>query len=537
MDGISRRDLFGSAGAAMMAPAIATSAPLAPRRDWGVGFEGQRCADRGDGTFLNPILAGSYPDPSILRDVADYYLTFSSFEADPGLMIWHSRDLVNWRPFSVALPAPLGSVFAVDLIKHQGRYYIYIPFIPTAWSTRVRDSAAIYVIHADRIDGPWSEPVDTGIRGYIDPGHAVGEDGRRYLFLSAGHRVALSDDGLKAVGPVEKVYHGWRYPDDWVVEAYALEGPKNFRRGDYFYLVSAVGGTAGPPTGHMVIAARSRSIHGPWENCPHNPIVRTQSATEAWWSRGHASLVQGPANDWWMVYHGFENGFRTLGRQTLLDRVEWTADGWFRAVGGDLSRPMAKPRGGSAQPHGLPRSDDFSVSALGKRWTFHAPQKDEAKRAAFGPDGLLLTARGSGPHDGSPLTGGAGDRSYEVQVDVELEGAATGGLLLFLSNRLFLGIAIDGDRMITYGGGGQHHWREKAPPARRMYLRLENREHIVTFHYSLDGKTWVRHGLRLESSGYNLNTSVPGQGESLRPALFASGDGAVRFRNYRYRAI
>lgn len=537
MDGISRRDLFGSAGAAMLAPAIATSAPLAPRRDWGVGFEGQRCADRGDGTFLNPILAGSYPDPSILRDGADYYLTFSSFEADPGLMIWHSRDLVNWRPFSVALPAPLGSVFAVDLIKHQGRFYIYIPFIPTAWSTRVRDSAAIYVIHADRIDGPWSEPVDTGIRGYIDPGHAVGEDGRRYLFLSAGHRVALSDDGLKAVGPVEKVYDGWRYPDDWVVEAYALEGPKIFRRGDYFYLVSAVGGTAGPPTGHMVIAARSRSIHGPWENCPHNPIVRTKSATEAWWSRGHASLVQGPANDWWMVYHGFENGFRTLGRQTLLDRVEWTPDGWFRAVGGDLSRPIAKPRGGSAQPHGLPRSDDFSVSALGTRWTFHAPQKDEAKRAAFGPDGLLLKARGSGPHDGSPLTGAAGDRSYALEVDVELEGAATCGLLLFLSNRLFLGIAINGDRMITYGGGGQHHWQEKAPPARRMYLRLENREHIVTFHYSLDRKTWVRHGLRMESSGYNVNTSVPGQGESLRPALFASGDGAVRFRNYRYRAI
>lgn len=127
--------------------------------------------------------------------------------------------------------------------------------------------------------------------------------------------------------------------------------------------------------------------------------------------------------------------------------------------------------------------------------------------------------------------------SDALQVDVELDCAATGGLLLFLSSRLFLGIAIDGDRMITYGGGGQHHWREKAPPARRMHLRLENREHIVTFHYSLDGKNWVRHGLRLESSGYNVNTSVPGQGESLRPALFASGDGAVRFRNYRYRAI
>ena len=69
---------------------------------------------------------------------------------------------------------------------------------------------------------------------------------------------------------------------------------RSSRRGDYFYMVTAVGGTAGPPTGHMVIAARSHSIHGPWENCPHNPLVRTTDAREKWWSRGHATLVEGP---------------------------------------------------------------------------------------------------------------------------------------------------------------------------------------------------------------------------------------------------
>ena len=92
--------------------------------------------------------------------------------------------------------------------------------------------------------GPWSEPVDLGIRGRIDPGHVVGEDGERYLFLSAGYRVRLTPDGLATAGPVEKVYDGWKYPDDWVTEAYALEGPKMLRRGDWFYMVSAVGGTA-----------------------------------------------------------------------------------------------------------------------------------------------------------------------------------------------------------------------------------------------------------------------------------------------------
>ena len=75
---------------------------------------------------------------------------------------------------------------------------------------------------------------------------------------------------------------------------FAPEGPKIVRRGDWFYLITAVGGTSGPPTSHMVIVARSNSIHGPWEHCPHNPLVRTQSADEPWWSRGHATLVEGP---------------------------------------------------------------------------------------------------------------------------------------------------------------------------------------------------------------------------------------------------
>ena len=64
----------------------------------GRGFEGQRTADLGDGTYLNPIMAGDHPDPSILKDGDDYYMTFSSFDAYPGLVIWHSRDLVNWEP-------------------------------------------------------------------------------------------------------------------------------------------------------------------------------------------------------------------------------------------------------------------------------------------------------------------------------------------------------------------------------------------------------------------------------------------------------
>jgi xylan 1,4-beta-xylosidase len=378
---VSRRDallatasaaLAGGLSEARAAPPAPPATP-APAPDWRRGFDNQRVADLGDGRFLNPLIAGDHPDPTILKDGADYYMTFSTFDSYPGLIIWHSRDLVNWRPVGPALHRNIGSVWAPELCKHKGRYYLYIP-VKASPNTS-------YVIWADRIEGPWSDPIDLNLPNHIDPGHAVGEDGSRWLFLSGGDRVRLTDDGLATVGQPEHVYDPWHYPDDWDVEGFSPEGPKILRHKDWFYLVTAVGGTAGPPTGHMVIAARSRSIHGPWENCPANPIVRTVDRAEKWWSRGHATLVEGPDGSWWSVYHGYENGYWTLGRQTLLDPVQWTADGWFRMTGGDLSQPIAKPRGGQAGPHGQPLSDDFRALHVGSRWNFFKPAPQEAQRA------------------------------------------------------------------------------------------------------------------------------------------------------------
>jgi len=533
----SRREAIKRALAAgtALAPVAGTAATRAPA--WGAGFDGQRKADLGQGDYLNPVLAGDHPDPTILKDGDDYWMTFSSFEALPALTIWHSRDLVNWVPVASALQRALGSVFAVDLCRHAGRYYLYVPVIPTAVSTGLDGQPGIYVIHAEHPTGPWSEPVSLGIAGYIDPGHVVGEDGRRYLFLSGISRVRLRADGLATDGPIEPAYDGWHYPDDWVTEAYALEGPKLLRRGDWFYLVSAVGGTAGPPTSHMVIVARSRSVHGPWQNCPHNPIVRTRSASERWWSRGHASLVQGPQGDWWLVYHGYENGYRTLGRQMLLEPVAWKADGWPRALGGDLSRPLRKPRGGQPGPHGAPLSDDFSVPRFGRQWSFYDPGAREPQRARLDAGALVIQGKGRSPADCSPLTCVVGDHAYEISVELELSGAAHGGLLLFYGRRLFCGMGHDGQRMSTWRSGlEQGFWREPAGIGTRWQLRIVNDHHIVTMHYRRDaGQPWTRHGLRMDTSGHDTNAAD--ELLSLRPALFAAGDGEVRFRDFRYRAL
>lgn len=487
--------------------------------------DGRRCADQGNGTFLNPVVAGDHPDPTILKDGQDYYMTCSSFLACPGIVIRHSRDLVNWTPVCTALQQPLGSVWAMDLVKYQGRYFIYIPAMGDTGSS-------IHVIHADCITGPWSDPVDLQLPGCIDPGHAVGEDGKRYLFVNGIRRIGLTDDGLATVGSLEQVYQPWQYPAEWEVEMFAPEGPKILRRGDWFYLISAVGGTAGPATSHMVIMARSRSIHGPWTDCPRNPLVRTWTAAEPWWSRGHASLVEGPAGDWWMVYHGYENGYRTLGRQTLLEPVSWDADGWPRAEGGDLSAPLAMPRQGQASPAGLPLSGSLRPDQLGLQWAFFNPGPAEAGRLAFREDGVCIRGSGTGPADSSPLCAITGDRDYRVEVSLETSGQATGGLILYYCERMFCGFGFSPDQLITWNYGQEHSWMRQtvAPGIRR--LCLENRHHVVTMHYSLDGHSWQRHPWQMETSGMHHN--VFGGFTCLKIGLLACGPGSVTFSQLVY---
>src|ERR1041384_1631763 len=123
----SRRDAFAAAGTLALTSALPVRAQAPTVPDWKRGFDNQRVPDLGDGRFLNPIMSGDHPDPTILKDGRDYYMTFSTFESYPGLVIWHSLDLVNWRPVTAALTRNIGSVWAPELCKHGNRYFLYIP--------------------------------------------------------------------------------------------------------------------------------------------------------------------------------------------------------------------------------------------------------------------------------------------------------------------------------------------------------------------------------------------------------------------------
>jgi len=507
----------------------AQAAPSSPERARRVAAENQRRADLGNGFYLNPILGGEYPDPSVVRVGEDYYLTHTPGRGMPGLLIWHSRDLVNWEPVGHALHTFVGDIWAPDLIHYQGLFYIYFPALVRAPDGRQHRTN--FVTTARNPAGPWTEPVDLNVGG-IDPGHVADVDGRRYLYIDSGRLVPLAPDGLSVKGELRKVYGGWPIPRDWTVECFCLESPKLLFRRGFNYLVSAQGGTAGPSTSHMIVVARSPSPAGPWENSPHNPLLHTARADERWASQGHGTLIEATDGSWWVMYHGWERDFRTLGRMTLLLPVSWTQDGW-PVIPDDVrsSEPIRKPTGEDVG-HGLPLSDDFQSTRLGLQWRIWG-EDESAGTFRPGNNELRMKALGSSVADAALLTCFPVDHAYEAEVEVTVPEGVTAGLLLHYDGGHFAGAAFEKgaafcyaqgrefDRVLCGGSGG--------------FLRVRNMRNEAEFFWSADGKSWTKFGAGAEVSGYHHNAF--GNWGTLKIGLYAAGHGTAVFRHFRYRGL
>jgi beta-xylosidase len=488
---------------------------------WGITALSQApTANSRPNTFTNPIFAGDYPDPSILVDGDSYYMVHSSFEYYPGLTIWRSTDLITWSPVTSALNRYVGSVWAPDLVKQNGKYYIYFPANNTN-----------YVVVADAIDGEWSDPIDLKV-GNIDPGHIADEQGNRYLYFSSGGYVPLSADGLSVTGDYKPSYSGWPIPRHWVIECMCLEGPKLFQRGDHYYLTVAEGGTAGPPTGHMVISARAKSPLGPWENSPYNPIIRTQNNNDKWCSVGHATIFQAKANNWWMVLHGYEKDHYNRGRQTLLAPIEWTKEGWFRVPANfDIAKPYSKPLATSSEkPHTL--NDSFRGNSLNAQWKFFG--EFNTNRFSLTGAGLEVLGKGNSLAECSPLLCIPSHHSYTAQVEIDIIDDAIGGLVLFYSPNFTSGILASSRSILTNLRGWQFE-TEKEVIHGHVYLMLKNENDIVSMFYSLDGENWNKVETSLEVSAYHHN--VLNNFLSLRIGLVSMGNGKVRFKNFIYNPL
>lgn len=468
------------------------------------------------GKFPQVILKGDYADPSIMREGRDFYMTHSPFNYNPGFLIWHSQDLVHWEPICRAVTGFISNAMAPDLLKYKDKYYLYYPA-----------NGKTYVCIAQNIKGPWSAPIEVKGAVGIDPGHVVTADGKRYLFTNNGRMAQLNEEGTALVEPMRTVYKGWDIPKDWVTEGKwpekYLESPKLIYYNGYYYLTSAEGGTAGPATSHMVVSARAKSLDGPWEESPYNPIIHTWSADEEWWSKGHGTLIDDADGNWWMVYHAYKKGFHTLGRQTLLEPIVWTNDGWFKTIDHNHL-----PEATENIKHGLTLSDDFKSKSLGLQWTFYRELAPQAIRVGNGR--LLMEGKGQSAGAARYLLTTAEDEKYDIQVEVNA-GKTQAGLMLFYNEKAFSGISADAKNFYLY-----HEGKLLKKMAHKngghTFFRLSNTDNVLAISVSQNGKSWTVLARDLQLSEMNHNRLFGFL--ALRPALMTMGDGKAEFKHFGY---
>lgn len=471
-------------------------------------------------TFKNSIFSGDYPDPSLLVDGDAYYVVHSSFEYYPGLTIWHSKDLTNWSPVTSALTKYVGSVWAPDLVKYNGKYYIYFPADNTN-----------YVIVADSIGGKWSDPINLKI-SHIDPGHVVDDIGNRNLYFNSGVYVPLSLDGLSVTGELQQAYDGWPIPVEWSIECFCMEEPKLFKRAEYYYMTVAQGGTADPGTGHMVIFFRSESPFGLWENSLSNPIIQTQSNAETWLSVGHVKIFENSSDEWWMIFHGYKNGHYNMRGQTLLAPVEWTNDGWYKISDNrQINKPITKPFGQNAG-HKFSLNDSFDEIELKPQWKFF--EEYNTRRYALKGNDIEIKSKRNSIAESSLLFCNPSGHSYTAQIEIELEGNALGELVQSYDQKAYSEILAD-NKIILVNLRGWQFQTDKDLIAGNVFLPLKNINNTVGMYCNTDDVDWIKFENSVEASAYQHN--VLSDFLSLSIGLVSMGEGKVRFTNFKYEPI
>lgn len=293
------------------------------------------------GYFCNPVLPGFYPDPSICRVEDDYYLVTSTFAYFPGVPIFHSRDLLNWKQIGNILDRPSQlnldglrhsqGIYAPTLRWNKGVFYV----ITTLVGNPQNGQTGNFIVTATDPSGPWSDPIWIAEADGIDPSLFFDDDGS--VWYCGTHELpggkyygdceiwirSLDLTTMKFTGEAQGIWKGAVRDCVWP------EGPHIYKKDGWYYLLHAEGGT---DIHHAVSVARSKSITGPWLGNPGNPILthRNMGRKAAITNVGHGDFVQTPAGEWWMVVLASrpQGGyFRNLGRETFLVPVVWE-DEW-----------------------------------------------------------------------------------------------------------------------------------------------------------------------------------------------------------------
>lgn len=356
----------------------------------------------------NPILPGFNPDPSICRNGDDFYIVTSTFEWYPGVQIHHSKNLEDWT----LAARPLSRKTQLDMRGNPDSCGIWAPCLSYAdglfWliytdvkrlDGNYKDSHN-YLVTAPSIEGPWSDPIYMNSSGF-DPSLFHDTDGRKWFVNmqwshrspgTGGNPAHPSFDGilLQEYDNDTKVLKG---PITNIFEGSALgltEAPHLHKRGDYYYLITAEGGTGYT---HAVTHARSKSLSGPYEMHPDTHPITAKDNLDAELTRaGHGQFVElenGRVAHTFLCSRPLEGRFSPLGRETGITYLQWGDDGWLRSEMGPA--PEIYPNGGTRDNSEITRYDFKDQLPMDFQW-LRTPEPDRIFRVQ---NGLHLIGRES----------------------------------------------------------------------------------------------------------------------------------------------
>jgi beta-xylosidase len=444
-------------------------------------------ADRGDGTYRNPVLFADYPDPDIIRVGQDFYFASTTFANVPGITILHSRDLVNWRIAGHVLKRLDGDkrfdlanggmyrrgFFAASLRHHRGQFFLAVT--PVGMKTRLYRAASV--------TGPWTY-TELDWQAF-DPGLFFDDNGTGYIATSTG------SDGTITLLTLNRDYSA--VASSRVIHFNkGAEGSKLIKRAGWYYLFNAIPNRLG------LTVSRARRLTGPWETRPQ--IDDT--------SGGHqGALVDLPGGGWYgfvMVDAG------AIGRMTNISPVFWQDDWPVWGTSDAPNRvPASAPKPILGHPFAEPpSSDDFDAPTLGLQWQWNHNPDDTRWSLTQRPGYLRLRATHAADlwSARNTLTQKTQGPRGRATVELDVSGLRVGDVCGFgtfgkISARLSVVTRPDATRALTMSvtdateAGPRTQTRVVAIPlaAERVWLRTDTDFTTATGQvaYSVDGRRWT----------------------------------------------
>ena len=485
-------------------------------------------------SYQNPINRGMNPDPSICRAGDDYYLVSSSMFFYPGVPVYHSKDLINWKLIGYCLTtkehfcldknnsSPM--MYAATLRYHDGTFYMI--------TTEVNGGGNFFVT-AKNPAGPWSAPVFID-RPMFDPSLFFDDDGKVYYTRRGSFdnkdivQAEIDISTGKLLTELRSVGKGLVSDD--------IEGPHLYKVDGLYYLMAAEGGSRAL---HMETIGRSKSPWGPFESCPNNPIL---SQRNAWWHpvkcAGHADLVQSEDGRWWAVYlatrHMGYNYFSNLGRETFLVPLTWQ-DGWPVVNPQNVYELTVNTKTLPLHPWETePFRDNFNSKTLGIDYNFLAYPNRKIYSLTEHPGYLRLWGTENGLVETKQVAfvgkrqkdiNSVCDASVEFKPDNSNDEA---GLTVFQESNFHYDIFIairHGKKTVVLRktvGDIKQETASSSIKTDKLYLKIESDKDLYHFYYSGDNINWKLLGT---GNCRLISTEVADVWSGIFYGMFAAGNG------------